>query len=110
MGWKCLESECDQRLQDFETILGQSIDKDYETFKSRLKKAVSATLKNTKPIRTLLKARLRSSEEIVNLRITKSELFRAMKAEKHMGNRKLLKDQFKRVNKLKRKTRKVGSK
>ena len=46
--WKCLE----QSLRDFVAILGQSIDEDYATFKSKLEEAVSTTLKNTKPIRT----------------------------------------------------------
>src|SRR5690348_6528169 len=54
--WKCLEAECDQSLKDFATILGQPIDEDYAAFKSKLEEAVSTTLKNTKPIRTLLKA------------------------------------------------------
>jgi hypothetical protein len=61
--WKCLEAECKQSLKDFTTILGQSIDEDYTAFKSKLEEAVSTTLKNTKPIRTLLKARLQAEFE-----------------------------------------------
>ena len=57
--WKCLEAECDQSLQDF-TNFGQPIDEDYATFKSKLEEAVSITLKNTKPIRTLLKSKTES--------------------------------------------------
>jgi hypothetical protein len=106
--WKCLEVECDQSLQDFTTILGQPIDKDYATFKSKLEEAVSITLKNTKPIRTLLKARLKADGAIVNLRIKKSELFRTIKAEDNIENRIVLKDQLKKVSKqLKQRTLKA---
>ena len=64
-------------------------------------------MKNTKPIRTLLKARLKA-DKIVNLRIEKSGLFRAIKAEVNVENRKPLKAQLKKVSKqLKSRTRKA---
>ena len=106
--WKCLEAECNQSLKDFATILGQSIDEDYTAFKSKLEEAVSTTLKNTKPIRTLLKARLKADDKIVSLRIEKSGLFRAIKAEMNVESRQTLKTQLKKVNKqLKSRTRKA---
>ena len=65
-------------------------------------------MKNTKPIRTLLKARLKADDTIVNLRIEKSGLFHAIKAEMNVENRKTLKAQLKKVNKqLKSRTRKA---
>ena len=65
-------------------------------------------MKNTKPIRTLLKARLKADDKIVNLRIEKSGLFRAIKAEVNVENRKALRAQLKKVNKqLKSRTRKA---
>ena len=39
--WQSLESECKKSLAEFDTILGQTVNEDYETFKMKLTDAVS---------------------------------------------------------------------
>lgn len=106
--WQSLESECKKSLAEFDTILGQTVNEDYETFKMKLTDAVSNALKNNKPSRTSLKARLKSDEVIVELRMEKSRLFRAMKAEDNVEKRQVIKEQLWKTNKkLKLRTRKA---
>ena len=104
--WESLAEECDRSLEDFATILGQTPTEDYAAFKAKLASAISIAWKNSKPMRTCLKATLKSDSVIVELRVKKSNLFRAVKIEKDPERRKALKDEFRQVNKkLKQRTR-----
>jgi len=69
---------------------------------------VSTSLKSTPPTRTVLKARLKADPRIVELRVNKSKLFRAIKAESDGEKRKPIKEELHRVSKkLKQRTRRA---
>ena len=106
--WKSLEKECDNSLGDFNTIAGETLDKDYERFKVKLAEGLTNTLKYTQPHHKLLSSQLKSNYQVVRLRKQKSVMFEKIKKEKDVVKRLVLKKELTKVsNNLKRKTRKA---
>ena len=106
--WKCLQDECDNKLADYSTVAGRSLNEDYELFKAKLTDAVTTSLKHTKPLKTILSARLNSNPQLTQLRKRKQELFCLVKTEDETEKRKLLKEEVSKVSrKLKQCTRKA---
>ena len=106
--WKALREECDKSLKDYEAVTGQNIDKEYEEFKTKLTQALTTTLEKTQPLRTVLKARIKSNQELKQLRTRKHELYCEVKAEREKEKREILKAKVVRVNRrLKTVTRSV---
>ena len=104
--WKVLVAECSSHLSDFSTSPARTPDEEYETLKRKLSEAVTSTLEKCKPNRKLLKARLKSTPEITELRIQKNRLYREAKTEKEAARRVEIKVKAKKVNtKLKKRIR-----
>src|SRR5689334_6903395 len=93
--WKSLKDQCEKSLGSFSTVLAQSPDEDYEVFKSKLAEAITSSLEYSRPLQSVLSARLKSNWQIAQLKSRKSVLFRAMKVEKDIEKRKILKQEAK---------------
>ena len=92
--WKSLEKECDNSLGDFNTIAGETLDKDYERFKVKLAEGLTNTLKYTQPHHKLLSSQLKSNYQVVRLRKQKSVMFEKIKKEKDVVKRLVLKKEL----------------
>ena len=106
--WKALEAECDRELCEFVPLLTNTPDEDYVSLKTKLVTAVQNTLAHTKPSRTVLSARLKSNEQIAELRIRRNRLYRKIKKQTDKDRRMELKCEVQKLNqKLKQKVRKA---
>jgi len=106
--WKSLETECNQKLEQFDTVPGQTVDEDYRKFKNSLNEAVSSTFQHTKPFFTTLRAKIQSTPALKSLRKKKAQLFAKMKAEEKEESRKAIKKELSLVSrKLKSEARKA---
>jgi hypothetical protein len=97
--WSVLKSKCERQFVEYKTKETSTIDEDYNEFKRQVEETVGKAIKEQKPIATTLKARLRSTQGIVTLRILKNRLYRDMKKEKDEERKKRLRLQTSKVNK-----------
>jgi hypothetical protein len=106
--WKSLRIVCDEKLADFATIPGNSINEDYAELKEKLTEAVNHTLTRTKPMHIVLSAKLKSNATLERLMKEKFSLHNQAKAEPDVERRKALKKELSKTsNALKRESRKV---
>jgi Reverse transcriptase (RNA-dependent DNA polymerase) len=97
--WKVLEGQCEGSLSSFNPTEDNKIDDVYEVFKAKLTEAVTNALALAKPQQKVLKARLKSKVDIVDMRIRKNKLYREVKAERDAITRAAIKKQVTRLNK-----------
>jgi hypothetical protein len=79
--WKVLEKNCLTHVGKYETTENLSLDEEYVKFKELLHTSLKETLRVCQPRRIFLSARLRSTPEIISLRVKKNKLVRQRKDE-----------------------------
>jgi len=104
--WKTLKEHCDQQLS-FLPLLGNTVDEDYQNFRSQLESVTESALRATPPTRITLRSCLKTNPAIVQLKVKRNKLFHAIKR-KSREERVVLKRELRVVSRaLQRETRKT---
>ena len=96
--WDTLELECNEIMTQFQTSEDSSIDEEYVKFRDLLQTALDQALTKGKPTLTTLTTRLKTNQNIVNLRIRKNHLYRIKKLYLNPENKQLLLGEILTVN------------
>ena len=104
--WNSYEHDCDNIMIQFETREENSIDEDYSNLREMIHMSLAETLNKHKPLVLTLTARLKTNQNILDLRMRKNHLYRMKKQYSNPEIKRLIIDEVIQVsNSLKKEIR-----